>query len=95
MTVFSSLHHFLANDITSVFFRTEWRSTVPHVLIQSPVDVHPGWFHTVAIVSGAKVSTGVHGFHDELVLSGTAGLYRTSIRSMLRKLHSDFHSGSV
>ena len=70
-------------------------------LIHSSVDGHLGCFHVLAIVHSAAVNTGVHVSFPVLVSSGNmprsgiAGSYSGFIPSLLRYLHTLFHSGCI
>ena len=69
--------------------------------IHSSVDGHLGCFLVLAIVNSAAMNNGIHVSFSILVSSGymprsgIAGLYGGFIPSLLRNLHTDFHSGCI
>ena len=69
--------------------------------MHSSVNGHPGCFHVLAIVNSAAVNNGIHVSFSILVSSGymprrgIARSYGGFIPSILRTLHTVFHSGCI
>ena len=72
-----------------------------HYFIHSSVDGHLGCFHVLAIVNSPSVNSGIYVSFSILISSGympRSGIsesYGAFIASILKNLHTIFHSGCI
>ena len=72
-----------------------------YFFIHSSVDGHLGCFHVLAIVNSPSVNSGIYVSFSILISSGymprsgISGSYDAFIPSILKNLHTIFHSGCI